>query len=316
MEIVFLDSGTVDIGDIDLTELRSLGDVKLYDYSSLNEGIERGAHADIIIVNKYLVDSQSLDHWPSCKYICVAATGYNNVDLIATSSAGIPVSNVKGYSTLSVTQHVFAALLAVLNKSSYYFNEVKNGRWGRTRDFTFYDHSIRDLSSMNMGIIGSGNIGTAVSKVAASFGMRVIVASKYPDRYEGEGEILPEDEVIKKSDVLSLHMPLTAQTEGMVGSTMLKKMKDDAILINTSRGPVINDQDLHKHLSNTPSFSAILDVLTIEPPKGDIELQHLKNCYITPHIAWASQGARSLLIAGICSNIIAFSNGSPKNVVN
>lgn len=315
LKIVFLDAYTIDQNDIDWEGLYDLGTIKTFDYSTPEEGIHRGEDADIIIVNKHKVRQNELDHWSKCKLIVVAATGYNNIDLSAAKAHQITVCNVAGYSTNSVVQHVFASLLAVLNHSAYYFKETKEGRWTKTRDFCFLDHSIPTLSSMTMGIIGSGTIGRKVAEVAHAFDMHVMVYSKYPMSYDGPGNVATLDEIYEKADIISLHVPLNDATFHMVNKSALSKMKSNVILVNTSRGAVIHEEELYEHLLKHTATKAILDVLAQEPPPAVNKLHTLSNTFITPHIAWAAREARQQLLDGIVNNIKHYIEGNPINVV-
>ena len=314
--IVFLDADTIDKGDIDWSELKKLGKLETYGHSSPDEGLQRGQDAKIVIVNKYVVDESVLDSWTKCELIVVAATGYNNIDIKAARSKNIIVCNVAGYSTSSVVQHVFASILALLNHTTYYFDECNAGRWTTNRDFCFLDHSIGDLSTLTMGVIGAGTIGTKVASIASAFDMKVLIVSKYPDQYRGAGKIVDLSTCLKASDIVSIHVPLNDSTRSMISHSELSLMKDTAILINTSRGPVVDEAALYSFLTTRPGFKAVLDVLKVEPQEPLDPLNKLSNCYITPHIAWANKHARQLLLNGIISNIKAYAEGHPTNLVN
>ena len=315
MKIIFLDAYTTNPGDLSFDILESIGEFTAFEHSTKEEAFERGRDADVIITNKHEICSERLAHWPNCKLIAVAATGYNNVDLEACKNRGIIVSNVKGYSTHSVAQLTFASILNVINKISYYNQEVKSGRWGSNRDFSFYDHSIRDLAKLRIGIFGLGNIGLEIAEIAKAFHMQVTAVSKYPDRAPTFIKIVNPNELFETSDVVSLNVPLNSTTEYLINKTSLSLMKKNAILVNTARGPLINEEDLAIHLRSNSDFHAILDVLSQEPPASDLSLIGLPNCHITPHIAWASMDARRSLIEGIASNIRNFKQGAPTNLV-
>lgn len=316
MNIVFLDAGTLDFGDVSLDALETLGNFVKYDYTTLTEASDRLQHADVLIVNKFIINHEVLKMAPGLKYITVAATGYNNIDLKATKERNIPVSNVKGYSTTSVAQQLFAALLAVHNHSEYYFKEVENKRWNRSRDFCFYDHSIEEIFGKTMGIAGFGEIGQQVAQIAAAFGMKVLVLKHKDKTVDQKYTTVDIDDLLEYSDVLTLHLPLNEKTKEIVCTNNLIKMKKNAILINTGRGPLINESDLVYHLQQHSEFKAILDVLSVEPPTNDNALIGLSNCYITPHIAWASRQARQRLINALAGNIVSFQQGMPVNLVN
>jgi glycerate dehydrogenase len=316
MNIVFLDAGTLDFGDVDLGELEALGNIVLYDFTSQADAMSRVQHADILIVNKFKINADVLMQAPGLKYITVAATGYNNVDLSSTKEKNILVSNVKGYSTSSVAQHLFAALLAVQNRSEYYFNEVNNERWNLSLDFCFYDHSVEEIYGKTMGIAGYGAIGQSVAAIAAAFGMEVLVLEHKNINTKEKYKIVNFEYLMEHSDVLTLHLPLNEKTRSIISAENLYKMKKNAILINTGRGPLINEEELAQHLKENPEFKAILDVLIEEPPSRGNLLIGLPNCHITPHIAWASRQARQRLIHGLAHNIRSFQQGMPVNLVS
>ncbi len=315
MNIVFLDAFTTISNDLNLNLLKGLGEVSAYSYSTREEGIERAKYANIVISNKFVIDDECLEHWTKCEYICVAATGYNNVDLEACKNRSIEVSNVRGYSTFSVVQHVFALLFGHLNRTEGYADKVVKGRWQKSRDFTFYDHNIQGTEGLVMGVYGLGAIGAIVAKVADAFGMKVIGVSKYPNRYNGPATLVDAETLLKESNVLSLHVPLNEITNQMINKETLQLMNSKAILINTSRGPLINEEHLSSHLDNNQGFTALLDVLSDEPPKISNVLIGKQNCHITPHQAWASVNARQKLINGIRDNIQAFITGQPINLI-
>lgn len=316
MNIVFLDAGTLDFGDVSFDELEALGKLTKYDFTSQDEATIRVQDADILIVNKFKINADVLKLAPKVKYITVAATGYNNIDLSSTKEKNIPVSNVKGYSTASVAQQLFASLLAVHNHAEYYFNEVNNKRWNLTKDFCFYDHSIEEIHGKTIGIAGFGEIGRQVAAIASAFGMEVLVLQHKHQAVDEKYKVLGLDELLKQSDVLTFHLPLNENTREIICAESLSKMKKNAILINTGRGPLIHEADLARHLSENTEFKAILDVLSVEPPSDANPLIGLPNCYITPHIAWASRQARQRLIHGLVNNIKSFQQGQTMNLVS
>lgn len=316
MNIVFLDAYTTNPGDIDFSKIGLLGNFTAYDYTSDTVMPERVKSADVIIVNKHLVSIELLLNAPQLKYIVVAATGYNNVDGKAVQSKEIPVSNVKGYSTHGVAQYVMAAILHHYNKLHFYHNEVSKGRWTNSRDFCFYDHSIIDVSSLKLGIIGFGAIGQRVADMAKGFDMDVLVHSKYPlsESYK-QLRSCSINEILSEADIVTLHTPLNASTQFLINQEALSLMKADALLINTGRGGLINEADLRQHLLSNPTFTAMVDVLSIEPPKEGNDLLDLPNCHTTPHIAWASKQSREKLVAGLYENIKSFIEGKIINQV-
>jgi len=316
MEIVFLDGYTNNPGDISWEVLEKLGKFTVYDRTNLDELQSRAKDTEIIIVNKFVINEASLALMPKVKYIVVAATGYNNIDLVAVKNRNIPVSNVRGYSTESVTQHVFANIFALFNRIDHYNHEVKLGRWSKSPDFCFYDHSIRDISGLTFGIFGLGTIGKQVAKVAHAFGANVIASTRseqkdLPDYIK----MVAKDELFAKSDILSLHSPLTDETKGIVNKTNLKLMKSDAILINTSRGGLVVENDLFYALDHGVIAAAALDVLDKEPPHFTNPLVNHQRCIMTPHIAWASRNARIKLLDGIAENIVSYMNGIVLNSI-
>lgn len=309
MKIVFADGFTTNPGDVDDNCLQRLGNYRMYDRTSPDQLAERAADAEILIVNKFVIDQNALAALSALRYIVVAATGYNNIHMNAVRTQNIPVSNVRSYSTTSVVQQAFASLLAVLNKPAYYFEQVKQGRWTQCPDFCFYDQPIRELSGMTMGIVGYGEIGSNMAAVALAFGMKVMAYTRSTKTAAGVQFTSSMEALFAQSDVLSLHLPLSPESENMINRHSLATMKKDAILINTGRGPLVNEQELADYLAANPGFTAILDVLRDEPPAGGNVLMDLPNCYITPHIAWASARARQNLLDGIARNIESFQKG-------
>lgn len=315
--IVFLDGYTVNPGDLSWASIEQFGDLQVYDRTPKHLVIERARVANIIITNKVVFDAEVLRQLPNLELICVAATGYNIIDVTATKSHKIPVCNVQGYSAPSAAQHVFAMLLRVLNEVANYNDKVAEGTWERSADWCFYHGSITELKDLVFGIYGFGQIGQAVGKVADAFGMKVIAHHKHPDRDAKDWvEMVTMDELLLQSDVLSLHAPLTDKNAGLIDHSTLNRMKRSAVLINTARGGLIHEEDLAEALKEGRIRAACLDVLSSEPPASDNPLIGIKNCYITPHIAWATQSSRQRLLNGIASNIEGFLEGTPRNIVN
>jgi glycerate dehydrogenase len=318
-KIVFLDAFTLNSGDISWSNLLQLGEVKIFErYTSNQESKMYLSEAEILIVNKVKVDNSLLALTPKLKYIVVAATGYNNVDLSLLSERNILVSNVKGYSTEGVVQHVFAALLSHFNRLEYYANQVKEGRWQKTPDFCFYDHSIIELAGKTMGILGYGTIGKRVAQVAEVFNMDVIVYNKYGSGRQLSTKISEVDlsELFRRSDILSLHVPYNNQTKEIINKDHLSLVKESITLVNTGRGGLVNENELADFLQKNKNAAALLDVIQTEPPQDYHPLYSLPNCHITPHIAWASKESRIRLLAGLVENIKAFQSGHPINIVN
>jgi glycerate dehydrogenase len=317
-KIVYLDARPIDIGDLDWTALLQCGTLELYDHTPPNLIVERSKDAEILIVNKVVISREILAQLPSLKYIVVSATGFNIIDTQACKELGILVSNVSGYSTMGVAQHVFAVLLNYLHNPAYYEARVSMKQWHSSVDFCFYDHSIRDLADMSLGVVAYGNIGQQVAAIGSAFGMQVLVYNKYGSNRSLGHNIQEVDleTIWQECDVISLHAPLNSSSKEMINKTTLAKMKKDVILINSSRGGLVNEDDLADYLDANPYATALLDVVTYEPPKQDTKLFNLPNCRITPHIAWASRDSRSKLMNGIVQNIIAWKNEDPINVVN
>ena len=315
MKIVFVDAITTNPGDVSLSCIEALGEFIAFDRTEPQELIGRVSDADIIISNKVIIGDHELEQLPNLKYIVVAATGYNNIDIEAARKRNIPVSNVRNYSTESVVQQLFASLLSILNKPEYYNTEVKKGRWSATSDFCFYDHSIPALSSLTFGIIGLGNIGQKVKEVATSFGMQVMDASvrEVKSNNSQKSHLF---NVLNQSDIVSLHCPLTSETKEIVNKEFLGHMKKGSILINTARGPLLHVNDVLQALDSGVLNTLIVDVLEKEPPENGNPLIAHPKVFITPHIAWANKGAREALIKGISENIRSFINGKLINVVN
>ena len=311
--IVFLDTATLSNGDIDFAPLLQLGKVILYDRTSQGEIVERCAEADIIITNKVVIDDSTMATLPNLKYICVAATGYNVVDVKSAAARGIPVSNVSGYSTPSVVQHTFAMILAALCRVATYSEQVHLGRWQAADDFTFYDHSITELAGKTMGILGLGTIGRQVARVAQAFGMAVLGVqrpSSIKDPMPGVRYVTLE-ELFVEADIVSLHAPLTDGNLHLVNCDLLSLMKPSAILVNTARGPLVHEGDLATALLEGHLAVACIDVLSQEPPTDGSPLIGLPNCLITPHQAWASYESRTRLLKGLVDNIGAFQSQLP-----
>lgn len=317
VKITLTDSQTLNPGDLDFSTLMALGNVTSYPRTSASEKVSRLKDTEIAVVNKTLLDRETIDQLPNLRCICVTATGYNNVDTAAAKERNIPVCNVTGYSTNSVAQHVFAMMGAVQNRIEEHHKSVQNDTWANCPDFSYTLSTVSEFAGKTMGIYGFGRIGQQVAKIAAAYGMRVISKHKHPERDAGKGaEFVEWETLLEQSDYLSLHAPLTTQNEGIINAESLKKMKPSAILINTGRGGLINEEDLRKALGEGVITAACLDVLSSEPPPKAHPLIGLDNCLITPHIAWASKEARETLLAETIENIKAFMNGQARNVVN
>lgn len=304
MKIVVLDGYGLNPGDLSWDNMRELGDLTVYDRTLPEELLERSALADVLITNKTIISADTISQLSNLKYIGVLATGYNVVDVEAARQKGIIVTNIPAYSTRSVAQMVFAHILNITQRVGYYAEENRNQRWSRNPDFCYWDTNLFELDGKKMGIIGFGNIGQAVASIAIAVGMSVYVYTSKPQFMLPQGiQRMSLDNIFKECDVVSLHCPLTDETKGMVNTQRLRTMKSSAILINTGRGPLINEKDLADALNDGVIAAAGLDVLSSEPPQENNPLLTAKNCYITPHIAWATKEARSRLMDIAVSNL-------------
>ena len=319
MKIVILDAYAENPGDLSWDWLNDLVDeCEIYDITPPEKVIERSKDADILVTNKTVLTTEILSQLPKLKYISTLATGYNVIDTAYAAERGIVVSNIPAYSTDGVAQLVFALILEIVNNVALHNKSVKDGDWCRSEHFCYWKAPIAELAHKTLGIVGFGKIGSAVAQIANAFGMKVIAYSPNTRSYGGFGRVdfVSLDEVVENSDFLSLHCPLTADTQGLVNLEFLRKMKKTAVLINTSRGPVINEADLKTALDEGIIAAAGVDVLSVEPAKEDNPLLSCENCIITPHIAWASFEARSRLMNIFKSNVEGFISGKPINVVN
>jgi len=318
VKIVVLDGYTLNPGDLSWEGLKALGDPTIiYDRTPVEEIIQRAKGAEILFTNKTPLTKDILKELPDVKYIGVLATGYNVVDVDAAVERGICVTNIPTYGTHSVAQMVFALLLELCHHVQEHSDAVKNGSWSQCMDFCFWNYPLIELADKTMGIVGFGRIGQKTADIAQAFGMKVIaydqIRSNQPARTNFKWADL--DELVEEADVISLHCPLTAETKGMINMKVLKKMKKTAFLINTSRGPLVVDEDLAQALNHHIIAGAGLDVLTDEPPSPDNPLLKAKNCIITPHIAWATKEARTRLMNIAVNNLKAFLEGKPVNVI-
>lgn len=319
MKLVVLDGYEENPGDLSWEWFGDYVDeYVVYDSSEQDEIVERAADADIIITNKKLITKDVIDALPKLKYISTLATGFNVIDTEYARTKGITVSNIPAYSTDGVAQLVFALLLEMTNNVSLHNDTVKQGEWTKSKHFCYWKTPLTELAHKTMGIVGFGKIGSAVAQIANGFKMKVIAYSPNTKTYDGFGNVdfVSLEEVIANSDVLTLHCPLTKQTEGLVDMKFLKKMKSSAYLINTSRGAVIVEEDLRSALEQGIIAGAGVDVLSVEPAKADNPLLKAEKCIITPHLAWASFEARSRLMEILKANIKGYLEGNPVNVVN
>jgi glycerate dehydrogenase len=313
MKVVFLDRETLGEG-IDLSGLISLGEYREYPLTSKDEVFDRVREAEIIITNKVYFGKQQLDAAPKLKLICLSATGYNNVDLEEAKKRGIIVANVKDYSTESVAQTVFAYIFAFENRVKDYDDEVKTGTWARSPYFTFYKYDFEELRTKTIGIIGYGNIGKRVSEIAKAFGMKVMIAKSNPNKNYNDENRKNINEVLEKSDIITVHTPLNDSTKGLISRKELNIMKKNSIIINTARGGIVDEEALYEALLKKDIKGAACDVLTEEPPKSGNKLMNLDNIIITPHVAWASIQSRQTLVEGIVKNIEKYLQGKGKEI--
>ena len=314
MKIVILDGYTANPGDLSWKELETLSELVVYERTSADETVARAADADVVLTNKVLITKEVMAQLPRLKYVGVLATGYNVVDIEAAHHRGIIVTNVPAYSTESVAQMVFAHLLTVTNRVEHYAVQNRAERWTNSADFSYSDTLLTELAGKSFGIVGLGNIGKRVAQIAQAFGMNVIALTSKTTLPEGikKASLI---ELLAQSDVLSLHCPLTPDTHHLINADTLKLMKPTSILINTGRGPLVDDQAVADALKAKRLYAFCADVLTEEPPKADNPLLGLPNAYTTPHIAWATVEARARLIQVAIDNVKAFASGQPQNIV-
>lgn len=310
--IVVLDGFTLNPGDLSWSGFEELGAVEVHEHTTPEMVLKRAQGAPLVLTNKTVLSGDRLRALPGLRYVGVLATGYNVVDIAAAAELGIAVTNVPGYASPSVAQAVFALLLELANRTGHHAAAVSVGRWSQCRDFCFWDMPLVELAGLTFGIVGYGAIGNAVATIARAFGMKVVVCSRRP--VAGE-ENVPLDTLFSQADVISLHCPLTPETKGLVNAARLARMKSSALLINTGRGPLIDEAALAEALNSGRLAGAGLDVLGQEPPAADNPLFQAKNCFITPHIAWATKASRARLMETAVSNLRAFLAGTPQNVI-
>lgn len=318
MKIVILEGHAVNPGDLSWDVFKQFGDVEVYDRTPPELVAERIVDAEIVLINKIEFGAELMDKCPKLKYIGELATGYNNIDVEAAGKRGITVCNIPAYSTPSVVQHTFALLLELCMRTGLHSQGVMDGKWSRNPDFCYWETPLMELSGKTMGIIGFGQIGKAVAKTAVCFGMDVLACAAHPRTESGiEGVSMSSfDELLRNSDVVSLHCPLTAENKGLFCADTISKMRDGAILINTARGGLVVEQDVADALKSGKLSGFAADVLSKEPPVDGSPLFGAPNCVITPHIAWAPIESRRRLVDIATENVRAFLNGHPQNKVN
>ena len=317
MNIVILDGYALNPGDLSYDVLTQFGTLTVYDRTAPEQVVERAKEADALLTNKVVLGEQEFAQLPRLRYVGVQATGYNVVDVVAARKHGITVTNIPAYSTASVAQMVMAHLLNIAQRVDYYAQQNRAGRWTDSCDFCYWDQPLIELAGKQMGIVGLGRTGSAVARLAKAFGMTVAAYTSKPQEELPEGVVrMSLDELFRSSDVVSLHCPLTADTHHLVNAERLALMKPTAILINTARGPIVDEQALADALNSGQLYAAGVDVLTEEPPRLGSPLLTARNCFVTPHIAWATREARTRLLQICEDNLRAFIQGTPQNVVS
>lgn len=316
MKIVVLDGYGLNPGDLSWEGMQALGELTVYDRTAPAELLERSAGAEVLVTNKTVITAEDMAALPELKYIGVLATGYNIIDVKAAKERGIVVTNIPAYSTDSVAQMVFAQILNITQRVGHYAYANRHGRWANNPDFCYWDTNLTELHGKKMGIIGLGNTGKATARIAAAFGMQVCAYTSKPQPELPEGIRKMElDEIFRECDIVSLHCPLTPDTKELVNAKRLAAMKPTAILINTGRGPLVNEQELADALNRGVIAAAGLDVLSSEPPLYTNPLLTAKNCFITPHIAWATKEARVRLMDIAVENLKGYVKGEIVNNV-
>ena len=318
MRIVVLDGYTLCPGDLTWDSLRALGDVTVYDRTPPEKVIPRIGDAQIVLTNKVVISRAVLEACPAVRYVGVLATGYNVVDLAAADERGVVVTNVPAYSTQAVVQHALALLLHSVSHVAQYDAQVKAGRWVNSPDFCFFGEPMEELAGRTLGIVGFGHIGQAMARAAAGLGMQVLVHTPHskPELAGGDVRFATMDELLEKSDVISLHCPLTEATRGLIGARTIAAMKDGVRVINTARGPLVDGRAMADALSGGKVACYMADVMETEPPRADDPLLTAPNTVLTPHVAWAPRQTRERLMAVAVGNVEAFLAGAPRNVVN
>lgn len=312
MKICILDGYSLNPGDLDWSPVERLGDVTLFDRTPADKIVERAADADIVLTNKVPFSADTLRQLPRLRFICVLATGYNIIDTEAAARQGVVVANIPAYSTMSVAQMAFAHILNITNHVASYAREVADGKWTNCPDFCFWDSALIELAGKTMGIVGLGNTGMATARIAVAMGMKVVaMTSKSADTLPEGITPAPLHDVLASADVVSLHCPLTPSTRHLINAASIAKMKPSAILINTGRGPLVDEQAVADALNGGRLAAFGADVLSQEPPRGDNPLLSARNCFLTPHIAWATLEARTRLMSTATENVRQFIAGEP-----
>lgn len=317
MRIVVLDGHTLNPSDLDWAPIVRLGELTVFDHTPADLIVSRAAGAEIVLTNKTPLDEETIRALPLLRYIGVLATGCNNVDLAAAKARKVPVCNVPNYGADSVAQMVFAHILHHCNRVAEHAADVAAGGWGRSRDFCYWLNPLVELRDLTLGVVGLGEIGSATVRIARAFGMKVLASTRRPLSPPPEGvEAATLEQIFTRSDFISLHCPLTADTERLVNADRINLMKRSAFLVNTGRGPLIDEAALAAALNEGRIAGAGLDVLAVEPPRQGNPLIGARNCAITPHVAWATRAARARLLGLAAGNLEAFLRGAPRNQVN
>lgn len=316
-KIVVLDGYTENPGDLSWDDLGALGELSVYDRTPMDKVVERIGDAPYVYTNKTPITRETLDACPDLRFIGILATGYNIVDVVYARERGIDVCNIPTYGTNAVSQYVFALLLDICHHVAHHSQAVHEGRWAQNPDWCFWDYPLKELAGKTMGIIGFGRIGRRTGEIARAFGMTVIAYDCHPtDEGRSIADYVALDELYKRSDVISLHTPLFPETREMINAESIQKMKDGVILINTSRGPLVQEMDMADALNRGKVYAFATDVVGVEPIRDDNPLLQAKNCIITPHIAWAPQESRQRLMNIAVENLRQFQNGNAIHVVN
>jgi glycerate dehydrogenase len=317
MKIIVLDGHPENPGDLSWSAIESFGMLTVYDRTPADEIVRRIGNAEVVITNKTPVSRETMDACPGIRFIAALSTGYNVIDVAAAREKGIPVSNVPTYGTNAVGQFAIALLLEIVNRVGHHDQAVKSGRWASGQDWCFWDYPLVELAGKTIGIIGFGRIGQTTGRIAGALGMRVIAYDKFPsDVGRTIGEYVGLDALLAQADVIALHCDLNPESRGIVRRETIARMKDGVIIINNSRGPLIEEADLADALNAGKVHAAGLDVASTEPIRADNPLLFAKNCIITPHISWASVECRQRIMDITARNLEAFLEGSPMNVVN
>jgi glycerate dehydrogenase len=317
MKIVILDGYTLNPGDLDWAPLKELGACLIHEHTEDEQILERAAGADVVLTNKTPLNAETIAALPELKYIGILATGTNIVDLEAAQKHNIVVTNVPGYGADSVAQMTFALLLELVHQVGHHALLAKDGSWSRSSSFSLYDRPLTELAGKTIGIVGYGEIGHQVARIAEAFGMRVLLSTAHPEKYRQEEgiELIDIDNLFSESDIISLNCPLTDKTEHLVNTARLARIKQGALLINTGRGQLIDEAEVVEALEDGYLGGYATDVLSVEPPDEDNPLFTAPNCIVTPHIAWATKEARQRLLNIVVANIVAYRDGIEKNRV-